>query len=53
MLELYLGGQDEQLRYFDAEGQLVATLEEDAAQARRRAERLAEQLRSLGMEPED
>jgi Uma2 family endonuclease len=52
VLELYLGIQDEQLRYFDIRGQLVSTPEEDAAQAQRRAEQLAAQLRSLGIEPE-
>ena len=58
-LELYLGIQDEQLRYFNAQGQLILTPEEDAklAQqqaelAQQQAERLAEQLRSLGIEPE-
>jgi Uma2 family endonuclease len=52
VLELYLGVQDGRLRYFDAQGQLIPTPEEDAAQAQRRAEQLAEQLRSLGIEPE-
>jgi Uma2 family endonuclease len=58
-LELYLGVQNGQLRYFDAEGQLVPTPAEDAAQvqqqaklAQQRAEQLAEQLRSLGVEPD-
>lgn len=44
-LELYLGIQAGQLRYFTAEGKLVLTPEEEA-------ERLAAQLRSLGIEPE-
>ena len=59
VLELYLGIHAGRLRYFDAQGQLVPTPEEDAEQAQqrveqaqRRAERLAEQLRSLGIEPE-
>jgi Uma2 family endonuclease len=52
VLELYLGVQDGQLRYFDAQSQRIPTPEEDAAQAQHRAERLAEQLRSLGIEPE-
>jgi Uma2 family endonuclease len=52
VLELYLGIEAGRLRYFDAQGQLVLTPEEDAAQAQYRADRLAEQLRSLGIEPE-
>jgi Uma2 family endonuclease len=59
VLELHLGIRDGQLRYFDAQGQLMPTPEEDAEQAQQqadqaqhRAERLAEQLRSLGVEPE-
>jgi Uma2 family endonuclease len=52
VLELYLGVRDGQLRYFDAQGELVPTPEEDAEQAQLRAERLAAQLRSLGVEPE-
>ena len=59
VLELYLGVQESRLRYFDAQGRLVLAPEEDAAQAQqqaeqaqRRADRLAEQLRSLGIEPE-
>jgi Uma2 family endonuclease len=58
-LELYLGIQDGRLRYFNAQAQLVPTPEEEAAlaqqqaeQALRRAEQLAEQLRALGVEPE-
>lgn len=52
VLELYLGVQDGQLRYFNAEGQLIPTPEEDAEQAQQRADQLAAQLRSLGIEPE-
>jgi len=52
VLGLYLGVQDGQLRYFDAAGRLIATPEEEAEQAQQRAERLAAQLRSLGVEPE-
>jgi Uma2 family endonuclease len=59
VLELYLGIYAGRLRYFDAQAQLVPTPEEDAEQAQRQAEqaqrrteRLAEQLRSLGIEPE-
>ncbi len=65
-LELYLGIQAGQLRYFNAQGQLIPTPEEEARLAQQRAElaqqraelaqqqaeRLAEQLRSLGIEPE-
>jgi len=65
-LELYLGIQDGQLRYFNAAGQLIPTPEEEAKLAQQqtelaqqqtelaqhRAERLAEQLRSVGIEPE-
>lgn len=51
-LGLYLGIQENQLRYFDSEAHLILTPEEDAMLAQRRAERLAEQLRSLGVEPE-
>ncbi len=65
-LELYLGIQDGQLRYFNDQGQLIPTPEEEAKLAQQqtelaqqqtelaqhRAERLAEQLRSLGIEPD-
>ena len=58
-LELYLGIQDGQLRYFNAQGQLIPTPEEDAKLSQQQAElsqqqveRLAAQLRSLGIEPE-
>jgi Uma2 family endonuclease len=57
-LELYLGVEANQLRYFTLEGNLIPTPEEaalqertQAEQAQQRAERLAEQLRSLGVEP--
>ena len=59
VLELYLGVHDGKLRYFTPDGELVATPEEaalqaqqQAAQAQERAERLANQLRALGIEPE-
>ena len=52
VLELYVGVQASQLRYWDAQGQLVPTPEEDAAQAQRKAEQLEAQLRSLGITPE-
>nr|WP_228035067.1 Uma2 family endonuclease [Oculatella sp. LEGE 06141] len=51
-LNLYLGIDHGQLRYFTADGQLVLTPEEDALQAQQQASRLAEQLRSLSIEPE-
>ena len=59
VLELYLGIHDGKLRYFTPDGQLVPTPEEaalqaqqQAAQAQERADRLANQLRALGIEPE-
>ncbi|MCY7382437.1 MAG: Uma2 family endonuclease [Microcoleus sp.] len=66
VLELYLGIHDRKLRYFTPDGELVATPEEaalqaqqqaaqaqeQAAQAQERVERLANQLRALGIEPE-
>jgi Uma2 family endonuclease len=66
-LELYLGMEGRQLRYFTAEGDLIPTPEEaalreraqaeqaqqQAEQAQQRADRLAEQLRSLGVEPDE
>jgi Uma2 family endonuclease len=58
-LGLYLGIDAGKLRYFTSEGTLVPTPEEAALQAqsqlqqeRERAERLAEKLRSLGIEDE-
>ncbi|MEG4341696.1 Uma2 family endonuclease [Microcoleus sp. A003_D6] len=52
VLELYLGIHDRKLRYFTPDGELVATPEEAALQAQERANRLANQLRALGIEPE-
>ena len=52
VLELYLGIVDGKLRYFTPDGQLVPTPEEAALQAQQRAERLADRLRALGVEPE-
>ncbi|GAB1538720.1 Uma2 family endonuclease [Scytonema sp. NUACC21] len=56
-LGLYLGIESEKLRYFTAEGDLVPTPEEVALQAqlaleqeRQRAEKLAQRLRSLGID---
>jgi Uma2 family endonuclease len=55
-LGLYLGVRDNQLRFFTSEKQLVLLPEEALSQTveeeRRRADRLAEQIRQLGMEPE-
>jgi Uma2 family endonuclease len=66
VLNLFLGVQDEQLRYFTLEGQLVPTpleavsqtqdqlsqAQNEVTQAQNQAARLAEQLRSLGIEPQ-
>jgi hypothetical protein len=41
------------LRWWDAEGHLLLTSQEKALQERQRADRLAEQLRALGVEPEN
>jgi hypothetical protein len=55
-LGLYLGVRDNQLRFFTSEKHLVLLPEEELSQTveeeRRRADRLAEQIRQLGMEPE-
>jgi Uma2 family endonuclease len=51
-LNLYLGIYDSQLRYFTPDGELVPTPEEAALEAQQKAERLTEQLRSLGIDPE-
>ncbi|WP_017743094.1 hypothetical protein [Scytonema hofmannii] len=54
---MYLDIESEKLRYFTAEGDLVPTPEEAALQAqsaleqeRQRSERLAQRLRSLGID---
>ncbi|MBE9159606.1 Uma2 family endonuclease [Nodosilinea sp. LEGE 06152] len=52
VLNLFLGIQDNTLRYFHPSGELVPTPEEAAATAQDRADRLAEQLKALGVEPE-
>ncbi len=59
VLGLFLGVQDNTLRYFHPSGELVPTPQEAAATAeaqahlaQERAERLAEQLKALGIEPE-
>jgi len=51
-LDLYLGVEQGKLRYFTSEGSLVPTPEEVAEQEQQRAKRLAEQLRSLGVDPD-
>lgn len=59
VLDLYLGQHENKLRFFTPEGQLVPTPMEAAWQVsqqaeaeQQRADRLAAQLRSLGVEPE-
>ncbi|CAD5969609.1 hypothetical protein PCC9214_03722 [Planktothrix tepida] len=51
VLGLCLGIYQEKLRYFTPEGDVIPTPEEAALKAQNRAECLAEQLRSLGVEP--
>ncbi|MEB3149763.1 MAG: Uma2 family endonuclease [Sphaerospermopsis sp.] len=51
-LELYLGVQDNQLRYFTAQGELLPTPEELVQQEKQRAERLAAKLRELNIDPD-
>ncbi len=51
VLGLFLGIYQEKLRYFTPEGGIVSTPEEAALEAQNRAEGLAEQLQSLGIEP--
>ncbi len=51
-LELYLGIYNRQLRYFSVTGDLVPTPAEAANQERIRADRLAQQLRELGVDPD-
>lgn len=52
-LGLYLGIYQSQLRFFTSQGQLVPTLEETKEQERQRAERLAQRLRDLGIDPSE
>jgi Uma2 family endonuclease len=52
-LQLYLGVQNGQLRYFTADEKLIPTPDEAANQERDRANRLAERLRSLGIDPDE
>ncbi|MEO1207958.1 MAG: Uma2 family endonuclease [Cyanobacteria bacterium J06638_20] len=51
-LGLFLGIDANQLRFFTAEGVLVASPEEQADRERQRADRLAARLRELGIDPE-
>ncbi|MEL6136521.1 MAG: Uma2 family endonuclease [Cyanobacteria bacterium J06628_6] len=49
-----LGGiERETLRWFDAQGRMYPSPDEELVQARQRAERLAEYLRSLGLDPDN
>lgn len=52
-LDLFLGIYEEQLRFFSVAGQLIPTPQEQAEQAEERANRLAERLRSLGINPDE
>jgi Uma2 family endonuclease len=52
VLGLFLGVQDNVLRYFHPSGEVVLTPEEAAEAAQGRAERLAGQLKALGVDPE-
>lgn len=51
-LGLYLGIDQEQLRFFTTEGQLVPTPEEVAERETQRAEKLAAKLRELNIDPD-
>ncbi|BAY77124.1 hypothetical protein NIES25_35830 [Nostoc linckia NIES-25] len=51
-LGLYLGIHQELLRWFTADGHLVAIPEETAIQAQEKAERLAAKLRELNIDPD-
>ncbi|MDJ0597739.1 MAG: Uma2 family endonuclease [Crocosphaera sp.] len=52
-LELYLGIHQGKLRYFTPEEELILTPEETALQAQERAEKLANKLRELGINPDN
>ncbi|MGD1905699.1 MAG: Uma2 family endonuclease [Leptolyngbyaceae cyanobacterium] len=55
-LQLFLGIDDQQLRFFTPEGQLVLSPEEVAAEVdaeRQRSQKLAAKLRELGVDPEE
>lgn len=51
-LQLFLGVQDQQLRLFTPEGELVLTPNEAAQAAQQQNERLAAKLRELGVDPD-
>ncbi|MBW4454004.1 MAG: Uma2 family endonuclease [Nostoc indistinguendum CM1-VF10] len=51
-LGLYLGVYQENLRFFNPEGELVATPEEVAQQEKKRSDRLAAKLRELNIDPD-
>ena len=50
-LELFLGVENNQLRYFTSDGKRVATPQEAALQEKQRAERLSNYIQSLGIDP--
>lgn len=52
-LKMYLGIYNDTLRFFTPEGQLVPTPTESAEQERDRADRLAQHLRQLGLDPSE
>lgn len=51
-LEIFLGVEEEKLRFFTPDAELVPTPEEAARIAEEKADRLAEKLRELGVDPE-
>ena len=53
VLGLYLGLEEDKLRYFDAQERLVLTPEEVALQEQNRSAILAEKLRELGIDPDE
>lgn len=52
-LGLYLGVQENTLRFFSAEGKLVPTPEESAEAEQQRNQRLVAKLQALGIDPEE
>jgi Uma2 family endonuclease len=52
-LQLFLGVFEEQLRFFTPAGKLVPTPEEAEIQEHQRSQRLMQQLRDLGIDPEE
>jgi hypothetical protein len=51
-LELFLGTEGNQLRFFTPDGELVPTPHEAAQQAQQQADRFAHKLRELGVDPD-